>query len=134
MKIVIASTEEQEKYIEELVQQMYTEIFPMYFPDKMIEEFEELSVLKPDETAEYNGTLQEAFQIMSSLQVLISLLENVHETERNVEKYKEMYEKNLKTLAHYGYKFPLSFDQFRSVSLREGQFSRFVKPANKWII
>ncbi|WP_243291901.1 DUF5365 family protein [Bacillus sp. FJAT-47783] len=134
MKIVVASTEEQEKYIEELVQQMFTEIFPMYFPDKKVEELEEMSVLKPDDSADYNGTLKEAFQIMSSLQALIALLENVQEAERNKEKYREMFEKNLRTLEQYGYKFPLSYDQFLSVSTREEVFSRYIKPANKWII
>jgi len=135
VKVVLASTEEQERYIEELIEQMYTEIFPMYFPDKKIEEFEQLSVLKPNQSTGYNGTLQEAFQIMSSLQALIAILENAQEAEKNEEKYREMYEKNLQTLEQYGYKFPLSFDQFRSVLVREDDvFSRYIKPANKWII
>lgn len=134
MKIVHASTEEQEKHIEELIQQMYHEIFPIYFSDKMMEELETEFSFKLHETSNYHGTLKEAFQVMSSLQALIALFENVHKSEKHMEKYKDMYERNMDTLKRYGFKLPLTFEQFLASSTKENMFSRYLKPANKWII
>ncbi|MFC0272179.1 DUF5365 family protein [Metabacillus herbersteinensis] len=133
LKVVVASTEEQESHIEELVAQMYTGIFPMYFSDEEIEELHEQAVLRPrTEDSAYNGTLKEAFQIISSLQALIALLENLNDSDRKI--YRSMFERNTRILNEYGYFFPFSFDQFIAATYREGMFSQYVKPANQFLI
>ena len=58
MKIVFASTPEQEEEIRNLVQKMYSTIFPNYFPDEDIKEFKQLNVLHTSTRHfEYFGTL-----------------------------------------------------------------------------
>lgn len=133
LKIVVASTEEQESHIEELVAQLYTGIFPMFFSDDKIKELQELAVLRPNnEDQVYNGTLKEAFQIISSLQALIALLENLNVCDRKI--YRSMFERNTLILNEYGYFFPLSFDQFIEAKYRDGMFSQYVQPANQFLI
>ena len=45
MKVLYASTEEQEKKIVELINQLYTQIFPFYYEDEEIAEFKKMGVL-----------------------------------------------------------------------------------------
>lgn len=133
MRIVFASTEEQEHYIEELIQTMYEDIFPRYFSDETIDQLDELSVLKPDsEDLHYNGTLKEAFQIMSSLQALTALLD--HLDDQQGEDQRKLYNRNITILKKYGYKFPLTFDHFLSSREKADGVSKYGKPANKWIV
>ncbi|SFA51592.1 hypothetical protein SAMN05192569_103119 [Parageobacillus thermantarcticus] len=49
MKTVYAATKEQEEYINYLVNYFYTNIFPYYFTDEQIHEFEKLQVLSLQE-------------------------------------------------------------------------------------
>lgn len=133
LRIVTASTEEQEKHIDELIGKIYDDIFPLYFSNEKIEELKELSVLLPEESQHnYNGTIDEAFQIMSSLQTLVALLEKP-DCQQD-EKYKEMYDRNIKILNHYGYFFPLSFHHFPEQPSKNDQFNCFGKAANDWMI
>ncbi|MBD1382291.1 DUF5365 family protein [Metabacillus arenae] len=133
MKIVVAATEEQERHIEELVEQMYTEIFPVYFSDEKIAEFDNLQILKPTTSdTYYNGTMTSAFKIMSSLQALIALLENAED--KDEKEYKEMFERNIDILQKYGYNFPLTLNHFFHPTFQEEVISKYGKAANKWII
>ena len=134
MKIVVASTEEQERHIEELVEQIYKEVLPRFFPDHKIVEWKKQSVLQPKATDQmYNGTLKDAFQIISSLQTLIALLDHIDGCKHEQE-YQEMFERNSQNLNEYGYFFPLAFSQFKEAESQEGEFSQFIKPANSWIV
>lgn len=133
MKIVAASTEEQEKHIEELIQQMYTEVFSIYLSNHQVKERYEITIPKLSEASHYYGTLKEAFQIISSLQTLIALMEHLNGT-KNIEKYKKMYERNVRTLEYYGLQFPLSFDELVKVTSTEDLIPRHMKPANQWLI
>lgn len=133
MRIVFASTEEQEHYIEELIQTMYEDIFPRYFSDETIDQLDELSVLKPhSEDLHYNGTLKEAFQIMSSLQALTALLD--HLDDQQGEEQRNLYNRNISILKKYGYKLPLTFDHFLASREKAEEVSKYGKPANKWIV
>ena len=133
MRIVFASTEEQEQYIEELIENMYEEVFPRYFSDETIDQLDELSVLKPQtEEMQYNGTLKEAFQIMSSLQALTALLN--HLDQQSDEEHRDLYDRNINILKQYGYQFPLTFDHFLASKEKAEEVSKYGKPANKWIV
>lgn len=134
MKIVVASTEEQERHIEELVEQIYTEIFPKFFPDQEIMILKGQKVLQPQATDQmYNGTLKDAFHIISSLQALIAVLDHIDEFKQDQE-YQEMFERNSSNLNEYGYFFPLAFSQFKEAKSQEGKFSQFIRPANSWMV
>ncbi|NRG46013.1 DUF5365 family protein [Bacillus sp. CRN 9] len=106
MKVVFASTAEQEQQIEELVEKMYSDIFPIYFEEEEIKEFESMDILKPSK--EYFGTLKEAYQVITGLQTILHILENnalknQHET---------IFNKNVKILEEFGVSFPFAFHHF----------------------
>ncbi|WP_018664097.1 DUF5365 family protein [Heyndrickxia acidiproducens] len=130
MKVVFASTEDQIEKIEELVQYMYTEVFPKYFNDEQIVEYQASNVLSlSDSPYKQIGTLKEGYQIISSLQTIISILEA---KEKKKQYYIELFEFNKYFLEQNGLHFPFSFSQF-SIEKNNG-FSIFNKAANRLLI
>ncbi|MGD6965516.1 DUF5365 family protein [Rossellomorea vietnamensis] len=131
MKILLASTEEQEETIQELITYIYCTIFPRYFTDDEIEQFEQLEVLHTDtDYTRYNGTLKEAFQVISSLQTLISLIE----ADTTKSDYEEMYDHNLSILKSFNLFFPFDLHHFRDCFSYEDKVSVYARPANQLLV
>lgn len=132
MKIVYASTPDQEEMIKELVGKFYRDIFPLYYSDHDIKEFEQLKILHTTTRHfEYFGTLKEAYQVITSLQTLISILE-LGEPQ---EKYKTLFRTNADILKDYGLFFPFDFEQFQEGrALNHEGFSVYVKAANELLV
>ncbi|MFD1738981.1 DUF5365 family protein [Bacillus salitolerans] len=131
MKVVVASTPEQEQFISELVDYIYREVFPTYFTDEYIEELQKLDVLIPKTEGLYNGTLKEAFQLISSMQAIIAVIETVS-TEDISETHYEIFEKNTSILEEYGYNFPFSIHHFSHP--REEKLSCYSKPTSPFVM
>ena len=131
MKVAFAATPEQELHIGELIEYIYTEIFPLHFTDEYILKMQELNVLSPsEEELYYNGTLKEAFQLISSLQALIAVMETV-QNEEIKHTHHELFRKNKDILKKYGYSFPLTIEQFATVKMNV--ISKFSKPTNMYL-
>lgn len=135
VKVLFAATEEQEEKIIELIDYLYTNIFPQYYEDEDIEEFKEMGVLYTSKNHfEYFGTLKDAFQVISSLQTIIAILE-----ERSFKKldkhYKELFNQNVAILEKYELSFPFYYQQFdESDKSSEMSFSIYKKAANDMLI
>ncbi|MEH7117916.1 YhcU family protein [Neobacillus vireti] len=128
MKIVFASTPSQEQEINELVRYVYSNIFPQYFSDEEISQFEELKVL--DTSLDFN-TLKDAFQVMTSIQTVISILESTPLDEQ----YEVVFNRNVATLNEFGLFFPFDFEQFmEGKSLKSSMLSIYTKADNELII
>lgn len=132
MKVVLASTPEQENKITYLVDYFYTDIFPLFFNDEDIKKFEKMNFLCVTDKSDLTGTLKESYQIISSLEILIFLIES---DSMYKEQYQIMFNKNAKILNELGITFPFTFEQFieKSASLFE-EGSIFVKAANNWLV
>lgn len=132
MKVVFASTPDQQEKIMELIRQLYSDVFPNYFSDDEIAEFERLNVLHISSSQfEQLDTLKDAFQVITSLQTLISILES----ESLDEQYIETYYKNISILAQYGLNFPFEFQQFVDLKITgNNELSIYSKAANEWLI
>lgn len=131
MKVVYASTPEQQEKIHSLTEYFFTNIFPDYFSDQEIYKFKEWGFLEVDE-AQLSDTLKESYQIISSLEILIDLIESDFLQEKH---YQNMFETNVNILNQLGISFPFSYQQFlrkRKERLVEG--SVFKKAANDWLI
>lgn len=127
MKIIIASTEEQEEKIKELVQCFYEEVFPYYFSDQEIHMFRELQILHI--TSRHLETLGDAFKIITSLQTILSILQS----DKDLEEYEDLFQKNVIILNELQVFFPFDLDQF----LEEKPFesvSMYAKAANELLI
>lgn len=113
MRIERAATPEIEGYIEDLKNQILYEIIPRYFSSQELKKIEKLQLLNPDNAlnARYNGLLKEALQVISSLQALITVIENVRY--RDIQQHhRTLFNRNVETLDKYGFSFPLTIDQF----------------------
>jgi hypothetical protein len=128
VKIVFASTPSQEEEINELVRYIYSNIFPLYFSDEEIYQFEQLGVLHPTEDF---STLKDAFQVMTCIRTLISILES---SQLDCH-YATLYDKNVATLEEYGLSFPFDFEQFVSVrSIKHSMLSIYTRADNELLI
>jgi hypothetical protein len=132
LRVVYAATKEQEEYISSLVHYFYSDIFPRYFDDDEIMEFERLEVLSlQGESSTYNGTMKEAFQIISSLQSLITIIECV-ESNGVCDEYRNLFERNIHLLRQYDIMFPFTIEQFSQK--RAFIFSIYSLPKNNWLM
>lgn len=128
VKIVFASTPGQEEEICGLVRYIYSSVFPLYFTDKEISEFEQLKVLH---TPEDFNTLKDAFQVMASMQTVISILESPALDEQ----YAVLFNKNVTTLQEFGLFFPFEFEQFvEAKNMKNSMFSVYIKAANELLV
>ena len=132
MKVVQASTPCQEEEIKQLIKQVYSEVFPIYFSDKEIKEYEKYNVLYTSTNHfERFGTLKEAYKVIASLQTLISILKN----ERFEDQYIEVFYKNISILKEYDLYFPFEYKQFAESRIRGNEeFSIYAKAANEIMI
>jgi hypothetical protein len=137
VKVVYASTPEQEDHIGELVQHLLTNILPYYFTDKEIENLANQLSLHTgavhDTFSDYNGTLKEAFHIISCLQAIIAVIETIQE-EDLLSKHREIFKRNVTMLREFGFSFPFSIDQFTQKSNNENIFSKFMRPSNQYLV
>jgi histidinol phosphatase-like PHP family hydrolase len=132
MEIVCASTKEQEEYINYLVNYFYTNIFPYYFDDEQIQAFENLQILSlKGEYVTYNGTMKEAFQIISSLQSLITVIEYVGKS-GDCKRYRDLFERNIELLRRYGIAFPFTIEQF--MNKRHYPCSMYLPSQSSWLM
>lgn len=132
MKTVYAATKKQEEYINYLVNYFYTNIFPYYFADEQIHEFEMLQVLSLQEKRmKYNGTMKEAFQIISSLQSLITIIEYVGKS-GDCGRYRDVFQRNVELLRRYGVAFPFAIEQF--AAKRQYPCSVYLPSQNEWLM
>lgn len=130
MKIVFASTPSQEKEINGLVRYIYSNVFPLYFTDDDIKEFEGLKILQTNQYYDFS-TLKDAFQVMASLQTVISILESASLDEQ----YAAIFNKNAFNLQEYGFFFPFELEQFiEAKNLKSSFFSVYTKADNELLI
>ena len=128
MKIVFASTPGQEEEICGLVRYIYSTVFPLYFTDAEIKEYEQINVLQTND--EYS-TLKDAFQVMTSMQTIISILESPSLYEH----FETLFNKNVEILDEFGLFFPFKFEQFAQArDMKNSMFSIYTKAANELLI
>ena len=132
MKVVQASTPCQEEEIKKLIKQVYSEVFPIYFSDKEIQTYEKYNVLYMSTNhLERFNTLKEAYQIIASLQTLITILKN----KRFDDQYIEIFYKNVSTLVEYDLYFPFEYEHFSESKIRGNErLSMFTSVANEILI
>ena len=134
MKVVFASTQEQEEKIHELADFMYSSIFPNYYDDDEIAKFKKLKVLHTSKRHfEYFSTLKEAYQVITSLQTIISILE--YKLKHPLDKtYEDIFNHNVAILSEYNVFFPFYYYQFKADIKTKFSLSIYKKAANELLI
>jgi hypothetical protein len=135
VKTVFSSTEEQEQEIASLVSRFYESVFPKYFTESEILHFREIGVLKPNQSSvTYLATLRDAFQVMTCLQVLMSILDK---QKRVMEpKSEELFQHNITLLNECGIFFPFYYDHFSSINLEANNEMQMmdIQVANQYLV
>ncbi|WP_338470547.1 DUF5365 family protein [Niallia sp. XMNu-256] len=131
MKVVFASTPEQRTKIMELTKQIYCDVFPNYFTDKQIREFEKDNILRfSSNQFQQMDTLKDAYQVIASLQTIIHVLQS-----DNVSQYMDTYYKNISILEDYGVEFPFELKQFVDSRMDKNEnISVYTKVANELLV
>lgn len=134
MKVVFAASLEQKRVIRDLIEHLYHSVFPLYFDKEEIKELSCCEVLNtPCEKEEWLETANDAYRIIASLQVIISLLE-LNSLPIDYPKYETIFTKNKCTLERYHISFPFTYDQFSTLHSPDVAFSMFSKAANEYLI
>ncbi|SFA55072.1 hypothetical protein SAMN05216169_10455 [Anoxybacillus pushchinoensis] len=130
MKTVYVATEGQKQYICSLIEHFYTCMFPKYFTDNEIETFQSLGILQ-FEPSIYDGTLKEAFAIISALQSLQVIIEYIsfHHLQDH---YKHLFQRNVEQLEQHGISFPLTLEHF--LHKKDEYVSMYMKPVHAWVM
>ena len=137
MKIVFSSTIEQEQKIANLVSEFYHSVFPKYFTKDEILHFQEIGVLQANKNSfSYNGTLRSAFQVITCLQVMISVLEKKAENHSPSLQLEKLFEKNSTLLDSYGIFFPFNYKHFNYIqnACQETSEMMYTEPANRYLV
>ncbi|KAB7704898.1 hypothetical protein F9802_15140 [Bacillus aerolatus] len=133
MKVLIASTMEQEEKITELIRQLKEEIFPRFFEMEELERMCEYGVLHLTESHfELFSTLRDAFQLIASLQTIISILET-EEPASLPPHYQEMFERNTMILQEFDVSFPFFLSHFTNKKSHVSYLA-YATPANTFLI
>ena len=139
MKTVFSSTEEQEQEIASLVSRFYESVFPKYFTESEILHFREIGVLKPNQgSVTYLATLRDAFQVMTCLQILMSILDKQKREDSIVmeSKSEELFQHNITLLNECGIFFPFYYDHFSHIHHEAGNEMQMmdIKVANQYLV
>lgn len=110
VRIVNATTAEQESFIKELSMELIHDVFPLYFSELDIQRFKKKGVLSLNNHY-YQGTLKEAFQIMACLQMIHIIL--TKPSPHSDLSDQAIFEKNSKMLNDFGIYFPFAFSDFQ---------------------
>lgn len=133
MKVLIASTAEQEEKIKQLVRQLKEEILPCFFAEEELQNMYEFGVLQlTDSHFRLFDTLHESFQVISSLQTIVSILET-GEPASLPSHYQEIFEKNTLILQEFDINFPFFLSQFTNKK-SDVSYLTYAVPANTYLI
>jgi hypothetical protein len=139
VKIVFSSTLEQEQEIESLVSKFYHSVFPKFFTSDEIQHFQEIGVLEANKADfSYNGTLRDAFQVITCLQVMISVLEKKGEDHSSSfqSKLEHMFKQNNTLLNQCGIFFPFNYEHFNYIANQDHAKIdiMYSQPANQYLV
>lgn len=135
VKVMFAATKDQEEIIVELVNYLYSEIFPFYYEDEEISEFKAIGILNIKKRHfEKFSTLKEAYQVIASLQTIIAILEQ--RIRKPISGYYDIiFNQNVKILDKFNLCFPFNYSQFDRLNKQpHSSFSIYKKADNEILV
>lgn len=112
VKIVFSSTVEQDEEIDKLLEHLRTVILPKYMTEEELRKYEDMKLLQFSGDL-YNGTLGEAFQLMTALQTIITIIQAADKNDKQLpDTYQTIFYKNVQQLHAFGLFFPFKLSYF----------------------
>ena len=116
LKIAFASTDEQEEEINQLIMNLRSTVLSQDISREELERYDEMGLLQfaPHRNL-YNGTLREAYQLMTALQIVTDIIDVFVNSGGDLEeKYYQMFTRNVEKINYYGLFFPFDLQFFHS--------------------
>lgn len=129
MKVVTASTPEQQSYVRSLLDYFYSSVLPRFFSDTYVKDLKTFGVLCKSDLEEYS--LQDIMEVTAALQTLQHLLECIIEKDHS-NQMAQKFQRNQAILERHQIYFPFRLQDFTTHDT-DSDLS-MVKPANNWLI
>jgi len=129
MKVVTASTPEQQSYVRSLLDHFHRSILPSFFSKSYVDDLKTFGVLDQVELEDYS--LQEIMEVTAALQTVQHILECVME-HGEYPHLAQRFQHNQEILERHQFYFPFRFQDFIPSEYELDLTS--VKPANHWLV
>ncbi|QHE52444.1 DUF5365 family protein [Pontibacillus sp. HMF3514] len=129
MKVVTASTPEQQSYVRSLLDHFHRSILPSFFSESYVDDLKTFGVLCQEDLDEY--TLQEIMEVTAALQTIQHILECLLENDASPQLARK-FDRNQKIIEGHQIYFPFCFQDF-TTTVSEFDLAS-VKPANHRLI
>ncbi|WP_226034748.1 DUF5365 family protein [Aquibacillus saliphilus] len=115
MKVVIASSPQQQEYVQELLGDLYNNIFPYYFTQDYIKRLIDFNLMEIPDIKELS--LVEIMEVTAAIQTISSILKEMVETNKPLDDYNYAFNKNAEILSKYQIDFPFQLVDFQDGKL-----------------
>lgn len=129
MKVITASTPEQQEHVESILTYFQNTILPSFFSISYVNDLLEFGVLNADHLDEY--TLKDIMEVTAALQTLQILLEDALE-KKHQRNYENQFERNQRIIESHGISFPFSYSDFVEKEICSSL--NHAKPQNQWLL
>jgi len=129
MKVVTASTPEQQSYVRSLLDYFHEKVLPSFFSESYVHDLKMFGVLNHADLDEYS--LNEILEVTAALQTLQHILECVQEKDESPHLARK-FRKNQEILERHRLYFPFRYQDFA-----EGEFEWDLSnatPANEYLL
>ncbi|WP_407272787.1 DUF5365 family protein [Radiobacillus sp. PE A8.2] len=117
MKVITASTPDQQAYVKELIENLYSRIFPCFFTTTYISELKDFELMRVPNLSELS--LHEIMEVTAAIQTISTILETIAQTEEELESYNSVFKKSTAILNNYHIDFPFQLLDFQHTIVAE---------------
>ncbi|SDL68532.1 DUF5365 family protein [Sediminibacillus halophilus] len=110
MKVITASTSEQQEYALSLMKEIYDRILPEYFSEGYIAKLKSFQLMDIPSLQELS--LAEIFEVTTALQTITSILDTHLQQGTGIGEYEDTFQKNIRILGSYHINFPFTLRDF----------------------
>ncbi|WP_026570181.1 DUF5365 family protein [Sediminibacillus terrae] len=110
MRVITASTSEQQEYVRSLMEEIYNRILPEYFSKGYIAKLKNFQLMDIPSLQELS--LTEIFEVTTALQTIMSILDTHLQRGAEIKEYEDTFQKNIRMLDGYHINFPFNLRDF----------------------
>lgn len=117
MKVITASTPEQQNYVSDLIEKLYENIFPYFFSNDYIRELKDFKLMQVPNLEDLS--LTEIMEVTAAIQTITTILDQLAKSNQKLDEYSEAFNKNAVILSKYHIDFPFKLVDFHMVQTGE---------------
>ncbi|MDL4839712.1 DUF5365 family protein [Aquibacillus rhizosphaerae] len=110
MRVITASTPEQQHYVKSLIEELYVTVFPYFFSDNYIKKLKNFELMQAPNLEELS--LTEIMEVTAAFQTITTILKQLGNSDQIIHEYEDIFSKNTKILSKYNIDFPFQLIDF----------------------